>query len=112
MVPESEINRCHYVMRISCPMLEEKTPSMAQATADSAWKRTLTHGRASLQSGPAVGSRMLSSGDGVIVPGDSTTHGGKVVYAQSNYLLEGKPVAVVGVMVRCPKDGHSICSII
>ena len=55
---------------------------------------------------------MLSSGDGVIVPGDSTTHGGKVVYAQSNYLWEGKPVAVVGVMVRCPKDGHSICSII
>ncbi|MGY3726977.1 MULTISPECIES: PAAR domain-containing protein [Cobetia] len=39
---------------------------------------------------------MFSSGDGVIVLGDSTTHGGKVVSAQSNYLLEGKPVAVVG----------------
>ncbi|MDI6002360.1 PAAR domain-containing protein [Cobetia marina] len=55
---------------------------------------------------------MFSSGDGVIVLGDSTTHGGKVVSAQSNYLLEGKPVAVVGDMVTCPKDGHSTCSII
>ena len=55
---------------------------------------------------------MFSSGDGVIVLGDSTTHGGKVVSAQSNYLLEGKQMAVVGDMVTCPKDGHSTCSII
>ncbi|MDH2291438.1 hypothetical protein QD172_09255 [Cobetia sp. 10Alg 146] len=39
---------------------------------------------------------MFSSGDGVIVLGDSTTHGGKVVSAQSNYLLEGKLVAFHG----------------
>ncbi|WP_024950878.1 PAAR domain-containing protein [Cobetia crustatorum] len=55
---------------------------------------------------------MFSAGDGVIVLGDSTTHGGKVVSAQPNYLLEGKPIAVVGDTVVCPKDGHSKCKII
>ncbi|MDI6005265.1 PAAR domain-containing protein [Cobetia marina] len=44
---------------------------------------------------------MFSSGDGVIVLGDSTTHGGKVMSAQSNYLLEGKPVAFYGCHTAC-----------
>ena len=44
---------------------------------------------------------MFSSGDGVIVLGDSTTHGGKVVSVQSNYLLKGKPVAFHGCHTAC-----------
>lgn len=52
---------------------------------------------------------MFNSGDGIIVLGDTTSHGGTVVSAQSNYLLNGTPVAVVGDMVACPQKGHGVC---
>nr|ELR5040123.1 PAAR domain-containing protein [Providencia stuartii]ELR5080975.1 PAAR domain-containing protein [Providencia stuartii] len=34
---------------------------------------------------------------------DSTTHGGKVISAQGNFILKGRAVAVVGDQVSCPK---------
>ena len=43
---------------------------------------------------------MFGPGDGVIRVGDSSSHGGKVVTGQANYLVDGIPVAVVGVP-RC-----------
>ncbi|USZ50662.1 PAAR domain-containing protein [Halomonas sp. DN3] len=55
---------------------------------------------------------MFGSGDGIIVLGDTTSHGGTVVSAQSNYLLNGTPVAVVGDMVACPQKGHGVCPIV
>ncbi|WP_110687090.1 PAAR domain-containing protein [Salinicola aestuarinus] len=43
---------------------------------------------------------------GIVVLGDATSHGGKVITAQSSYLIDGKPVACVGDKVTCPQDGH------
>lgn len=56
---------------------------------------------------------MFKPGDGMIRLGDATSHGGKVITGQQNYVVHGKPVAVVGDKVTCPKDGHgSICTIV
>ncbi|ALM53972.1 PAAR domain-containing protein [Halomonas huangheensis] len=55
---------------------------------------------------------MFGSGDGVVLLGDATTHGGRVISGQSTYTVNGKPVAVVGDKVTCPKKGHGVCSII
>ncbi|MFC0337336.1 Zn-binding Pro-Ala-Ala-Arg (PAAR) domain-containing protein, incolved in TypeVI secretion [Kushneria avicenniae] len=49
---------------------------------------------------------------GIVVLGDATSHGGKVITAQSNYLVNGKPVACVGDKVTCPKSGHSTNAIV
>ncbi len=43
---------------------------------------------------------------GIIRPGDSTTHGGVVVQASSDMVIEGKPAALVGDLVSCPIPGH------
>ncbi|WP_110642253.1 PAAR domain-containing protein [Salinicola sp. CPA57] len=56
---------------------------------------------------------MFNPGDGMIRLGDASSHGGKVITGQSNYIVHGKPVAVVGDKVTCPKDGHgSVCNIV
>jgi uncharacterized Zn-binding protein involved in type VI secretion len=44
-----------------------------------------------------------SKGRGVIRFGDKTSHGGKVVSAQAAFKVLGKPIAVDGDMVYCPK---------
>ncbi|MCK0746711.1 PAAR domain-containing protein [Chromohalobacter nigrandesensis] len=49
---------------------------------------------------------------GIVVLGDATSHGGKVITAQSSYLIDGKPVACVGDKVTCPKDGHGSTTVI
>ncbi|WP_445000114.1 PAAR domain-containing protein [Halomonas mongoliensis] len=55
---------------------------------------------------------MFNPGDGVILLGDATTHGGRVISGQARYQVNGKPVAVVGDKVSCPKKGHGVCSIV
>lgn len=55
---------------------------------------------------------MFNPGDGVIVVGDATTHGGRVITGQQNCLANGKPVAVVGDKVTCPHKSHGLCSIV
>ncbi|MBY6207941.1 MULTISPECIES: PAAR domain-containing protein [Halomonas] len=55
---------------------------------------------------------MFNPGDGTILLGDSTSHGGTVVTAQASYLVNGTPVAVVGDMVACPQKGHGVCPIV
>lgn len=49
---------------------------------------------------------------GIIVVGDSTNHGGTVISGQSNYLVDGKPVACVGDKVTCPLKGHGGTTVI
>ena len=44
--------------------------------------------------------------------GDSTTHGGVVVQASSDMVIEGKPAALVGDLVSCPIPGHGTNPII
>ena len=39
---------------------------------------------------------------GIIRLGDATTHGGVVVQASSDMVIEGKPAALVGDLVSCP----------
>lgn len=50
------------------------------------------------------------SGKEVIVLGDGTSHGGKVITASSTVTHKGKPIARVGDSVSCPKCGgtHTI----
>ncbi len=43
---------------------------------------------------------------GLVLLGDKTTHGGKVISASSNITVNGKKVALVGDMVSCPVPGH------
>lgn len=43
---------------------------------------------------------------------DATTHGGRVISGQPNYIVNGRAAAVVGDMVACPKKGHGVCPII
>ena len=43
--------------------------------------------------------------------GDKTTHGGVVITA-TGPVVYGKPVALVGDMVSCPRDGHGITAIL
>lgn len=49
---------------------------------------------------------------GIIVLGDATTHGGRVISAQTNYTVGGVPVACVGDMVTCPVTGHGVNAIV
>ena len=44
-----------------------------------------------------------SKGRGVIRLGDSTSHGGKVTSACSDFKALGKPIAVNGDMTTCPQ---------
>lgn len=44
-----------------------------------------------------------SKGRGVVRLGDSTSHGGKVTSAGSDFIALGKPVAVSGDMTVCPQ---------
>lgn len=44
-----------------------------------------------------------SKGRGVIRLGDQTTHGGKVISAQSTFKVLGKAVATEGDLTMCPK---------
>jgi uncharacterized Zn-binding protein involved in type VI secretion len=48
----------------------------------------------------------------IIVLGDSTSHGGKVVSASPVSTINGKGIARVGDMVSCPIHGHGICAIV
>ncbi|MFK0095013.1 PAAR domain-containing protein [Pseudomonas sp. NPDC090592] len=43
---------------------------------------------------------------GLVLLGDGTTHGGKVISASSTMTVRGKPVALVGDEVSCPLPGH------
>lgn len=42
----------------------------------------------------------------IILLGDKTNHGGQVISATSNIIINGKRAARVGDMVSCPKKGH------
>ena len=44
--------------------------------------------------------------NGIVLIGDKTSHGGKVISASSNITVDGKKAALVGDMVNCPVDGH------
>lgn len=54
---------------------------------------------------------MFNPGDGVIVLGDGSSHGGQVISA-TGYYVNGKQVALVGDLVACPKTGHGVCPIV
>ena len=49
---------------------------------------------------------------GIIRLGDATTHGGNVIEASSQMVIDGKPAALVGDLVSCPQTGHGINPII
>ncbi|MCO6546534.1 MAG: PAAR domain-containing protein [Gilliamella sp.] len=51
-------------------------------------------------------------GKNVVRLGDPTTHGGSVISASSKTIIEGKPVALIGDLVSCPKKDHGINKII
>lgn len=51
-------------------------------------------------------------GRNVVRLGDKTTHGGSVITASSTSIIEGKPVALIGDLVSCPKKGHGVNKII
>ncbi|EMO0474645.1 PAAR domain-containing protein [Pluralibacter gergoviae] len=44
--------------------------------------------------------------NGVVLLGDKTSHGGKVISASSSITVDGKKVALVGDLVSCPIGGH------
>lgn len=43
----------------------------------------------------------------VVVQGDATSHGGKVVSASSTFEIEGKNAALLHDRVTCPKHGNN-----
>lgn len=43
---------------------------------------------------------------GVVLLGDNTSHGGKVITASSKITVNGKTVALIGDLVSCPLKGH------
>jgi len=48
----------------------------------------------------------------IILLGDPTDHGGKVIGSSApRYTIGGKPVALKGDPVSCPRRGHSGCVI-
>lgn len=49
---------------------------------------------------------------GLVLLGDKTTHGGRVISASSAFIVNGKRVALTGDKVSCPIIGHSINAII
>ncbi|MDR5894420.1 PAAR domain-containing protein [Halomonas mongoliensis] len=44
---------------------------------------------------------MFNPGDGVILLGDATTHGGRVISGQARYQVNGIPVAFHGCHTSC-----------
>jgi uncharacterized Zn-binding protein involved in type VI secretion len=48
----------------------------------------------------------------VIRIGDPTDHGGHVLTGYDPYLIYGKPVARVGDICSCPREGHDHCTIV
>lgn len=50
--------------------------------------------------------------NGLVLLGDKTTHGGNVISASSNIIINGKKVALVGDKVSCPIKGHGTNSIV
>ncbi|MGV3346567.1 PAAR domain-containing protein [Enterobacteriaceae bacterium LUAb1] len=44
--------------------------------------------------------------NGVVLLGDKTSHGGKVIFAAANITLDGKKAALAGDMVSCPAEGY------
>ncbi|EKT56156.1 PAAR domain-containing protein [Providencia burhodogranariea] len=48
----------------------------------------------------------------IVLLGDSTSHGGTVITATSDVIINGKRAAKVGDMVSCPKKGHGNNAII
>lgn len=48
----------------------------------------------------------------VILLGDKTNHGGTVITATSDIIINGKKAAKVGDKVNCPQQGHGINAII
>lgn len=50
--------------------------------------------------------------NGLVLLGDKTTHGGKVISASAKFTVNGKQVALVGDRVSCPIDGHGTNSIV
>lgn len=61
-----------------------------------------------------VGVRRIKRGNmrGVVRLGDMTTHGGCVIQASSEMVVQGRQVALVGDLVSCPKKGHGVNPII
>lgn len=51
-------------------------------------------------------------GKNVVRLGDPTTHGGAVISVSSTMIVEGKPAALLGDLVSCPKKGHGVNKII
>lgn len=49
---------------------------------------------------------------GLVLLGDKTSHGGKVISASSSITVNGKAVALVGDRVSCPVPGHGTNQII
>jgi uncharacterized Zn-binding protein involved in type VI secretion len=48
----------------------------------------------------------------VIVVGDATSHGGKVITGQADSTVLGSQVACVGDLCTCPEKGHDNCTIV
>ncbi|MFT3849480.1 MAG: PAAR domain-containing protein [Propionivibrio sp.] len=48
----------------------------------------------------------------VVRLGDPTSHGGAVVSASSDVVINGKPVARLGDSVTCPIPGHGVATIV
>ncbi|MCX8641272.1 MULTISPECIES: PAAR domain-containing protein [unclassified Gilliamella] len=51
-------------------------------------------------------------GENIVRLGDPTTHGGSVISASSTMTIEGKPAALIGDLVSCPKKDHGVNKII
>lgn len=49
---------------------------------------------------------------GFVLLGDKTTHGGQVISATSNMIVNGKTVALVGDKISCPVPFHGANNII
>lgn len=49
---------------------------------------------------------------GLVLLGDKTTHGGKVISASANFTVNGIKVALIGDLISCPVPGHGINPIV
>lgn len=48
----------------------------------------------------------------IIVVGDATDHGGKVISGSPTQAIDGKAIARLGDNVACPKKGHGVNAIV